>query len=81
MNSWDKYDLDTLGDIFFNSTLSFNKESLIVLFDKSSDDLRQKITEFKKQVKIAKLNGWKEIEEIWRVGGFILLISIDLKIT
>jgi hypothetical protein len=81
MNSWDKYDLDDFAKIYFENLLGVDEDKIKELFKKSYEDLELKISEFEKTINLSKINGWKDMEYIWNVGGFILTTSLDLKIS
>jgi len=81
MNSWDKYDLNTFAKIYFKNLIDIEEDKLKDIFQKSYEELKLKIKEFEKTSILSKNNGWKDMEYIWNVGGFILTTSLDLKIS
>lgn len=81
MNSWDKYDLDDFAKIFFNELLADEEYSLRESYHKAYADLRKKINVAEETARYSRENGWDDMVYIWSLSGFILAVSLDLKIS
>lgn len=80
MLSWDRNDLDKLAKVHFENQLLINSEELKEKYAKANSDLKEKIEVVEKCLKHLVHNKWDDMIHLWNLTGFILMVSLDLKI-
>ncbi|TGL25382.1 hypothetical protein EHQ42_01885 [Leptospira levettii] len=80
MLSWDKHDLDKLAKIHFENQLLNNSDELKAKYAQANSDLKMKIEVVEECLKHLVYNKWDDMTYLWNLTGFILMVSLDLKI-